>query len=453
MPLPEPVILVPAITASYLTDRYPLPPQDIWSEKFFLGQVVGQNKDFERASLHPDNPRLEAREPARVVPGQPYEVVYEEIIEELRHNLSDRVGLSTPVYPFSYDWRRPLEDVESQLSDFIDEVIDRTRLMGRNHREYRLCNAVNLIGHSMGGLIIAGYLANCIARGQDSKVRKVVSLASPFQGSYDSVVKLTTGTGNLGDLAPRPRERKAARLTPSLYHLVPSFENSMVVENNTSKPGTWFDPAMWQPSIIKTISEYVREFSVSPGNQQERDETARKIFSNFLETAREHRRKLDELQLDDTGMENDAWLCIIGVNALTRVALPIRWKRGIPEFQLRRRDRKNQWDSGNTALDCRVTGDETVPFEGAIPRFLDYESLVCITPNDFERGEIGDRLRTALGGFHGLLPNMNLVHRLIVRHFTGRGNRYGSTWASPPPGVDRGDWTPPILPLDPPPPR
>lgn len=49
-----------------------------------------------------------------------------------------------------------------------------------------------------------------------------------------------------------------------------------------------------------------------------------------------------------------------------------------------------------------------------------------------------------LRGFHGTLPRMNLVHRLIVRHFTGRSNRHGETWAWPPPGIAYEDWKPPL---------
>ena len=81
--MPNPVIVVPGIIATYLRDEYPLPPELIW-------QVLEASKNYERASLHPDDLRYEAIEPARVVPGQLYEVAYKELIEELRHNLRQR---------------------------------------------------------------------------------------------------------------------------------------------------------------------------------------------------------------------------------------------------------------------------------------------------------------------------------------------------------------------------
>jgi hypothetical protein len=97
MPLPNPVVVVPGITANYLRDEYVLPPEIVWSV---------MTKEYERASLHPDNLRYEAIEPARVRPDQLFEVAYKELIEELKHNLREREDRPVPVYPFAYDWRQ-----------------------------------------------------------------------------------------------------------------------------------------------------------------------------------------------------------------------------------------------------------------------------------------------------------------------------------------------------------
>ena len=447
MALSNPVIFVPGITGTYLSDDYPLPPEAVWSERFFLGVVVGQRNDFERVSLHPDNPRYEAREPARVTSGQLYHTAYEEIIEELRYNLADRKDLPVPVYPFSYDWRLPLEQIEAQFADFVEEIIDRTRLMGRRYRRYAECRTANLVGHSMGGLIIAGYLANCASGRKESKIGKVVTLATPFQGSYEAVVKVATGTGDLGTSVPSPRERRAARLTPSLYHLIPSFENALDVQGDeeTDSPATsWFDPEIWQLSIIESLADYIRTHAVAPGNRAARLNKARGLLGGFLRTAQSHRSKVSLLKLKDVGLGANDWLCVVGVNARTRVALPIIKKGGEHEFILRGSDRKDRWTKGSTPEERRLTGDETVPFEGAIPQFLDYENLVCVTPDDFGSWELGNKLKSGLVGFHGILPNMNLLHRLIVRHFTGLRDRHGNTWAWPPPGVEYKDWKPPM---------
>ena len=100
MAIPHPVIVLPGITANNLRDEYPLPPETIWSVP---------TREYERASLHPDNLRLEAIEPARVRVDQLFEIVYSELIEELRYNLREAEDKTVPVFPFAYDWRQPLE--------------------------------------------------------------------------------------------------------------------------------------------------------------------------------------------------------------------------------------------------------------------------------------------------------------------------------------------------------
>ena len=90
------VIVVPGNTATYLRDEYPLPPEFVWG-------VL--DKNYDRAALHPDNLRYEAREAARVMPDQIFEVAYGELLDELRYNLKDREDEAVPVYPFGYDWR------------------------------------------------------------------------------------------------------------------------------------------------------------------------------------------------------------------------------------------------------------------------------------------------------------------------------------------------------------
>ena len=443
MNLPEPVIIVPAITATTLSDNYPLPSENVWFERQFLGITTGVEKEYERLAMHPNNLRYEAREPALVNTGSLFQVVYKELIEELRNSLSLKKTHPVPIYPFSYDWRQPLDNIERQLADFIEEVLDRTSLMSRSYRKYVGCDKVNLVGHSMGGLIIAGYLAS---HSSHCKVRKVVSLASPFQGSYEAIVKMTTGTAIFSISEQSSRERKSARLTPSLYHLVPSFENSLrLVGEHKIENANWFNPDCWQSSIVNSISDYISEYEISlkANNSQE-------FFGSLLRTAQKHRSKIDHLNLENAGLEANDWLCVVGVGAKTRVNIPVRRildKRSNNykvEFDLRGSNRKNLWGKESTSKERRLTGDETVPFEGAIPKFLSYNKLVCVTPDDFGNWEIGNRLYTSLGGFHSIMPTMNMLHRLIVRHFTGRINRYKNTWAYPPPEVTVENWKPPI---------
>lgn len=71
MSFPNPVIVVPGITATYLRDDYQLPHDIIWSV---------MRKDFARISLHPDDLKYEALEPARIHSDQVFEIAYKELI-------------------------------------------------------------------------------------------------------------------------------------------------------------------------------------------------------------------------------------------------------------------------------------------------------------------------------------------------------------------------------------
>jgi len=432
--MPNPVIVIPGVIASYLRDDYPLPPEFIW-------KVLEGSKDYERASLHPDNLRFEAIEPARVMPGQVYEIAYNELIEELRYNLRQRPDQPVPVYPFAYDWRQPLAATCAQLGPFIDEVIARTQLLRHYNADeiYTKNPRVDLIGHSMGGLIIAGYLASV---GAKHRVGSVVTLATPFQGSYEAVIKVTTGTADLGASPPSSREREAARVTPALYHLLPSFPGALTVPQGL--PPNLFDAQVWQPSVTDTIRQYIQLRGLTPSNAKEQ---ADKVFKAMLKTAQDFLVTIGKPDLLKTcKLSQDDWLCVVGTNTTTRVQLAVELKAGKPDFIFHTSDRMNEWENPNA--NRMLTGDGTVPFRGALPQFLPIEKLICVTPDDFGYWEIQDRVTASLAGFHGILPNMDMLHRLIVVFLTDRKDRHGNIWGRRPPGVAAKDWDPPIRGLE-----
>ena len=357
--LPSPVVVIPGITASDLHDEYELPPEAVWT--------TVRTKRHERIALHPADQRYELIEPARVAPRGPFPLVYEELIEELRDGLSEDQDGPVPVFPFGYDWRLPLDRTEERLAAFVHEVIDRTLLM-EHYRDSAFADApaVTLIGHSMGGLVIAGYLE----RHGAALVDKVVTLGTPFQGSHEAVLAIATGTSDLADDSGKARERRTARMTPALYHLLPGFAGALAVDEGVEDD--IFSPAAWQPNVLRTIERQVAGWEVSGD----------RLFARMLDQARAHRERISGLALADgeagDGDDDHAlldrrdWLAVAGVDSKTRVRLRIRRDAsGAPRFDLRSDERLNRWDPNDPdpAL-RRGTGDGTVPLEGAIPPFL-----------------------------------------------------------------------------------
>lgn len=430
--LVHPVILVPGITGSTLRDEYAVDPETVWSLL---------RKDHQRVMLHPDDPRYELREPARVREDRVLGLPYEELVRELRHDLSPRSDLPTPVFPFAYDWRQPLARIEARLAAFVEEVIERTALLPHYHAAgYARRPRVNLVGHSMGGLVIAGYLAGAGA----ARVGKVATLGTPFRGSLEAVVKITTGLAELGPAPPSSRDREAARLTPALYHLVPTFRDCMIGEDERPVGSSFLAPHRWQKGVVDTLAEFLRLHGREPARRRQQ---AAALLEALLGEARRHRRRLEGLDLAAAGLAPEDWLCLVGVGRETRVRVRIRPRGEYSELHLTRRDQLDEWRDprGRRAL----TGDGTVPYLGAEPAFLPVESLVCVAPEDFGRWELHDQLLAAdwAGGLHGLLPRMNLVHRLVASHFEGAVRR-GCWGRAAPTLADDATWTPPIAGLE-----
>ena len=68
-----------------------------------------------------------------------------------------------------------------------------------------------------------------------------------------------------------------------------------------------------------------------------------------------------------------------------------------------------------------------------------------MNPGDFGYWEAQDKVLARVAGFHGILPNMDMLHRLIVRFFTGAADPHGNTWGRVPPDLKAGAaWNPPL---------
>lgn len=417
----NPVIVIPGITASDLENDYPLNTETLWSVLF--------NKDYERISLHPDDLRYEALEPSHIFPGRIFEI-YNDLIKALRHELSVKADKPTPVFAFPYDWRMDLRLTAKILADFINEVKARTLLL-KHYKGAKDEIKVDLVGHSMGGILITEYLSKF---GSEAKIGKVATIGTPFLGSIESIVKITTGMSLLAGDTPKEREREAARATPAVYQLFPSYDKCAVDELGNKVD--LFKPENMQNSIIDSLSEYVRIYAVDTPAIQRLDR-AREILKFLLKTAKDQRQNTMRFKLSDAKLEENDWLSIIGVNSKTRIQMSvIKTNRG-PWFVIRDEQFVDELENNPHS---RKTGDGTVPLHGAIPPFLPEDKLVCVSPDDLGLFELLDRGLVKLAGLHGILPKINLVQKLVIKHL--RKDYRGKIWGRRLPGCET--WNPPI---------
>jgi pimeloyl-ACP methyl ester carboxylesterase len=430
MAVQNPVIVVGGIQGSVLRDTYPVAPETVWG--------IGV-EDTARIALHPNGKRYERDEPARVIGGGLFTIPYEELVLHLRHELTENANEPTPVFPFGYDWRQPLETTEAELERFVDETIART-LLRRNYynsKEYAGAPKVDLVGHSMGGLIITGYLQR---KGRAARVGKVVTLETPFRGSVEAPFRAAVGDGLFGLGQGKQRERETARLTPALYYLVPSFAGAATGPDGKARD--LFDVDTWQTSIFRTLARYIEDYGLKGGDLEAQ---ARELLAEMLGQARANRARLEAFRPADANLTEKDWLVVAGVDQETKVRMRITYAGAERDFEFRREDYANNWTSSDPAQKA-YTGDGTVAFGGATPAFIPAESIVCVSANDLEPWELEDKFLVSTIGLHATMPKISLVGRLVVSHLAGR--RVRNTWGRPAPGFTKDTWDPPIEGLD-----
>jgi hypothetical protein len=142
------------------------------------------------------------------------------------------------------------------------------------------------------------------------------------------------------------------------------------------------------------------------------------------------------IALDSNDLKSTDWLVVAGAGEETRVHMQTTVDAaGAPRFVFDER-------TGENRLGDRNTGDGTVPLNGAIPRFVPEREIVVVTPRYFSFFEFKDRILNEVAGFHALLPNVNAVRRLVIKHL--RPSFGGPLRGRPLPGISSKDWAPPI---------
>ncbi len=64
---------------------------------------------------------------------------------------------------------------------------------------------------------------------------------------------------------------------------------------------------------------------------------------------------------------------------------------------------------------------------------------MCVTPDEFSFWEFRDKAFAELAGFHGFLPKVNLVQKLVIRHLKD-DFKADNLRARPAPGVTNPQW-------------
>jgi hypothetical protein len=441
------VIVLHGLTASVLRDEYPVDPETVLTRA-----PLGPAR-WERLERHPDDWSYEAKEPARVRPSHLVPIGYAELVEALRSDLAPAPDREVPVYPFAYDWRDDVFTIAPRLGAFIHEVIGRTRLLP--HYASDLAE-VDLVGHSMGGVVISACLAEGYHRDLRGRpqVRRVATLGTAYQGAVDALEKLTVGESELMG-GNRDAERHMARLTPAVYQHVPAFKDALLDESGTTSLDA-FDPRSFQHSVFSALAEHLRLFSRNPdfANPAVRAQGAFAQLTRWLEQGRKLMRTIGNLDPKEVLLDKEGpgahpgWLLLVGLDEPTRYQAQLGVAAGERVFHFKKQSRGfepgagDPADSAETRALRNTLGDGTVPVRGAVPAWADRERVVGLARRDF--GSFENLLLRGFTSLHSVLPWLNLVHRWVVAFLKDKQAGKADVWGRPLPDVRRPDWKSPV---------
>lgn len=173
----------------------------------------------------------------------PFVNVYDNLVDTL---MNGGYAKDEDLFVFNYDWRQPIEETAQELKSFVDSNIGEGE-------------GVNLVGHSLGGLVSRAYWQE---HGEE-KIDKIVTLGTPHQGVVQAYEALAGGkisdTFNWSSVAlnillrlRNPFYKTTAEIlqeeAPILRYLSPTFEfikkgRRIVPLNKLSFQNNWLSGA------------------------------------------------------------------------------------------------------------------------------------------------------------------------------------------------------------------
>ena len=241
----SPCIVIPGIEGSNLANWYPLAPQTSWS----TSQVVETSfaaPDFDALALD-DAGEADLTENVVTLAAGLLGAAYGPLVAGLR----GRSGV--PAYLFPYDWRYSNVVSAQRLVHVVTRLRKKplTSIGGWD-------GTFDFVVHSMGGLVLRAFLAEWrAAMAEPLPVRQVVFIATPHLGSLDAVEALISGEAVL--LGGRKELRKLSRSFPSVYELLPRFDNAVVRDG---APLDVFDERNWQANVTGAAQDPDDDYGV-----------------------------------------------------------------------------------------------------------------------------------------------------------------------------------------------
>ena len=190
---------------------------------------------------------------------------YDEIIRTLAagayRDETIELAMSGPVnqaghftcFQYAYDWRR---DISEQAAALHERVLH-ARASAKDGFELDVAPKVDIVAHSMGGLVLRYYLmygTQALATdgslpeltwaGADH-VQTAILIGTPSAGSVLSLKQLVEGVNYVGLITPTYRPAVLGSM-PSIYQLLPRVRHQRVVDAVAGEPIDFLDAKVWK---------------------------------------------------------------------------------------------------------------------------------------------------------------------------------------------------------------
>lgn len=257
-----PVIFVHGLLGSELWDKSQQPPEQCWG-LFSYGKMASSDF-YQKLAL----PILPGKNSSRIVAG--------DILSRSRISLLgisggidnyanvlkmlETIGYrrnNNRLFVYAYDWRRSIDENAAALALFVQEKRALLESLNRQAGTPEKSVRFDLIGHSMGGLLVRYYVqyGNAVIGSKKDNlpsvtwagarnVRKVIMVASPHGGYADTILEINRGL-KLASLAPVIPGCVLATF-PSYYQMLPGMENKAVKISGSGESVDILDIAVWK---------------------------------------------------------------------------------------------------------------------------------------------------------------------------------------------------------------
>ncbi|MRX27518.1 hypothetical protein [Kangiella sp. HZ709] len=284
-----PIIFIPGITGSKLENKNT--SEEIWPKSYW--QLLTHNYQELTVDINPQTLEAvtEKQNPYSVTDRVAGRDFYQNLIEVLENYAGFQKAIAgnaqtnrRKYYLFAYDWRQ--DNVKTVQK--LDQLIEQIKI------DYNDPNLkVDIIAHSMGGLISRYYLRYGKLDVLDTNelktnltgaknLRRVIMLGTPNFGSIDAINTLIEGL----PLVFSKIEPETLATMPSMYQLFPHTLNHWIIKpDGTALARDQFDVELWKRFQWSIFDPMVKKKIISTKGQDYYDLLA-DFFEKHLERAR-----------------------------------------------------------------------------------------------------------------------------------------------------------------------